>query len=72
MKHTFIIVLFILFILTAYAIGMDNGRNHVIYDSEMFVLELPDRNDDGGFDEDEITVYLTIDGVTHEYGCTIG
>lgn len=72
MKKVFVVSLFLLSILTAYAIGRNNGQNHVVYDSEMFVVDLPDRNQYGGFDEDEITVYLTIDGVTHEYGCYIG
>ena len=71
MKYTFIIILCVLLIVTAYAIGRDDGASHVIYDAEMFVVDLPDRNEYGGFDEEEITVYLTIDGVTHEYGCTI-
>ena len=48
------------------------GKNHVIFDSEMFVVDLPDRNKYGGFDESEITVYLEIDGDIHEYGCNIG
>ena len=72
MKKILIGILSIVLILTAYAIGRINGANHVIYDSEMFVVELPDRNDAGGFDDEEITVYLEIDGVTHEYGCFIG
>ena len=48
------------------------GKNHVILDSEMFVVDLPDRNEHGGFDESEITVYMEIDGQVHEYGCNIG
>ena len=48
------------------------GKNHVILDSEMFVVDLPDRNEYGGFDEQEITVYMEIDGDVHEYGCNIG
>ena len=48
------------------------GKNHVILDSEMFIVELPERNEYGGFDESEITVYLDIDGDIHEYGCNIG
>lgn len=48
------------------------GKNHVILDSEMFVVDLPDRNEYGGFDEQEITIYMEIDGDVHEYGCNIG
>lgn len=48
------------------------GKNHVIMDSDMFVVELPDRNEHGGYDESEITVYMEIDGDIHEYGCNIG
>lgn len=52
--------------------GYKAGINHAIHSADMFVVELPDRNASGGFNEDEITVYLTIDGETHEYGCYIG
>lgn len=44
------------------------GENHVIFDSELFVVELPEQNSN----ESEITVYLEIDGQVHEYGCNIG
>lgn len=48
------------------------GKNHVIFDSELFVVELPEQNSNGGYGESEITVYLEIDGQVHEYGCNIG
>ena len=63
-----IILTFAVAVMSGYKLGID----HVIYDSEMFVVELPDRNSTGGFDEEEITVYLYIDGDIHEYGCNIG
>lgn len=63
-----IILTFTVAVMCGYKLGID----HAIYDSEMFVVDLPDRNEYGGFDEDEITVYLTIDSETHEYGCCIG
>lgn len=59
-------------IVTALHAGYVAGRNHVVYDSDMFVVDLPDRNEYGGFDEEEITVYLDIDGDIHEYGANIG
>lgn len=48
------------------------GKNHVILDSELFVVELPEQNSNGGYDVSEFTVYLDIDGDIHEYGCNIG
>lgn len=52
--------------------GFADGIEHAIEDSELFVVDLPDRNEHGGFDEDEITVYTYLDGQYYEYGCTIG
>lgn len=72
MKRILVIILTLAAIIAAYAIGNLTGRNHVIYDAEMFVVDLPDRNASGGFDADEITVYVQIDGDLHEYGAFIG
>lgn len=72
MKRTLTIILTLAAIIAAYAIGNLTGKNHVIYDSEMFVVDIPDRNASGGFDDDEITVYVQIDGDIHEYGAFIG
>lgn len=43
------------------------GVNHVIYNAEIFAVEIPERNAEG-----EMTVYLEIDNQVHEYGCWIG
>lgn len=56
----------------AYHAGKSAGKNHVLYGAEMFVTELPERNENGGIDESEITIYLEIDGDIHEYGAIIG
>jgi len=48
------------------------GKVHTIKRAELFVVSLPERNEKGGFDESEITVYLDIDGDIHEYGANIG
>ena len=72
MKRTLTIILTLAAVIAAYAIGNLTGRNHVIYDAEMFVVDIPDRNASGGFDGDEITVYMEIDGDLHEYGAFIG
>ena len=72
MKRILAIILTLAAIIAAYAIGNLTGRNHVIYDSEMFVVDLPDRNASGGFDAEEITVYMEIDNDIHEYCAFIG
>lgn len=72
MKRICAIILTLAAVIAAYAIGNLTGRNHVIYDAEMFVVDIPDRNASGGFDEEEITVYMEIDGNIHEYGAFIG
>ena len=48
------------------------GKNHVIYDAEIFCVEIPFRNENGAIEEDELTIYLEIDDQVHEYGCLIG
>lgn len=72
MKRAFTIVLTLAAIAAAYIIGNVTGKNHAIYDAEMFVVDLPDRNEYGGFDEEEIYVYVQLDGDIHEYGAFIG
>jgi len=72
MKRILTITLILASLATAYMIGQTNGRNHVIHDSTLFVVDLPDRNQYGGFDDDEITVYLEIDDECHEFGAWIG
>ena len=72
MKRTLAIILTLAAILAAYAIGNVTGKNHAIYAAEMFVVDIPDRNECGGFDENEITVYMEIDGDIHEYNAFIG
>lgn len=72
MKRILAIILTLAAIIAAYAIGNLTGKNHVIYDAEMFVVDLPDRNASGGFDEGEITVYMEIDNDIHEYCAFIG
>lgn len=72
MKRILVIILTLAAILSAYAIGNVNGKSHTIRAAEMFVVDLPDRNASGGFDEEEITVYMVIDGDIHEYGAFIG
>lgn len=62
----------LLLILAALLSGYFLGKRHVILGADMFVVELPERNESGGFTEDEITVYLEIDNQVHEYGCWIG
>lgn len=59
-------------ILAAGFAGYKLGVNHAIKHQELYVVELPDRNEFGGFDEDDITVYTYLDGEYYEYGCTIG
>lgn len=71
-KKVLITIASVITVLTIGIAGYKAGINHAIYSADIFVVELPDRNASGGFDEDEITVYLTVDGETHEYGCTIG
>jgi len=71
MKKVFACIAIIGAIVTALHAGYVAGKNHVIYDQDMFVVELPDRNASGGFDESEITVYTYIDGDCYEYGCNI-
>lgn len=72
MKRILVIILTLAAVIAAYAIGNLTGKNHAIYDAEMFVVDLPDRNASGGFDTDEITVYVQIDNDIHEYGAFIG
>lgn len=63
----FICILIVGFLIMSY----NAGKIHAIHNAEMFVVDLPDRNEYGGFDEDEITVYMVIDEEIHEYGCDI-
>lgn len=67
-----ILVLFICILIVGLCIMSYNaGKIHAIKSAEMFVVDLPDRNEYGGFDEDEITVYMVIDEQVYEYGCDI-
>ena len=59
-------------ILAAGLAGYHLGMNHVIYDAELFCVEVPARNEDGAIEDEEMTVYLEIDDQVHEYGCLIG
>lgn len=59
-------------IVASAVIGYYAGMRHVIYDAEIFCVEIPARNSDGAIEEDEMTVYLEIDNQVHEYGCWIG
>ena len=52
--------------------GYYAGMRHVIYDAELFCVEIPARNENGAIEEDEMTVFLEIDDQVHEYGCLIG
>lgn len=65
-------ILTILLILLALLAGWQAGKQHTIKSLNPFVVDLPDRNASGGFDEEEITVYVQIDGDLHEYGAFIG
>lgn len=66
------ILLFSILIALAGILGFKLGASHVIYDAELFCVEIPVRNEYGGFDETELTVFMEIDGDIHEYGCIIG
>ena len=69
---TFFIALLVCgLLLMSYNVGYNAGIHHAVMTAEMFVVDLPDRNESGGFDEDEISVYMIIDGEIHEYGCDI-
>lgn len=67
------ILTFFIYVLIAGLLLMsyNAGKIHAIKSAEMFVVDLPDRNEYGGFDEDEITVYMVIDDEIYEYGCAI-
>lgn len=65
-------ILTILCILLALLAGWQAGKQHTIKSLNPFVVDIPDRNENGGFDEDEITLYIEIDGTIHEYGAWIG
>lgn len=67
----FVCVLIAGLLLMSYNAGEAQGIRYAIHNAEMFVVDLPDRNEYGGFDEDEITVYMVIDDEIHEYGCDI-
>ena len=72
MKKLLTIIALLTVILAAGWAGYKIGMNHVIYDAEMFCVEIPERNADGAIEEEEMTVYLEIDQQIHEYGCWIG
>lgn len=65
-------ILTFLLILLALLAGYHAGKQHTIKSLKPFVVDLPDRNELGGFDEEEITVYMEIDGDIHEYNAFIG
>lgn len=52
--------------------GYYAGMRHVIYDAEIFCVEIPFRNENGAIEEDEMTVFLEIDDQVHEYSAYIG
>lgn len=67
-----ILVFFITLLIAGLCImSYNSGIRHAIMTAEMFVVDLPNRNVYGGFDEDEITVYMIVDEEIHEYGCDI-
>ena len=61
-----------LLLLLAIVGAFNAGKVYTIKHAELFVLSLPERNESGGIDESEITVYMDIDGDIHEYGANIG
>lgn len=61
-----------LLLLLAIVVGFNAGKVYVIKHAELFIVSLPERNEKGGYDESEITVYMNIDGDIHEYGANIG
>lgn len=65
-------ILAVLLILLALLAGWQSGKQHTIKALNPFVVDLPARNEYGGFDEDEITLYIEIDGTIHEYDAFIG
>ncbi len=67
----FVCVLIAGLLLMTYNAGKIEGIRYTIHNAEMFVVDLPNRNEYGGFDEEEIVVYLVIDGEIYEYGCDI-
>lgn len=71
MKKIIAVAAILLVLAAAFMMGRHHGIQHAIHDSTLFVVDLPDRNQYGGFDEDEFTVYLEIDGDVHEYGAYI-
>lgn len=68
MKKAVCLLLIMAALLSGYALG----KRHVIRHADLFVVELPERNENDGFTDDEITVYMEIDNQVHEYGCWIG
>lgn len=52
--------------------GYYAGMRHVIYDAEIFCVEIPFRNENGAIEEGEMTVFLEIDDQVHEYSAYIG
>lgn len=62
----------LLAILAALLSGFALGKMYALRHAELFVVELPERNASGGFDEEEITVFLEIDNQSYKYDCTIG
>lgn len=65
-------ILTVLLILLALLAGWQAGKQHTIKALNPFVLDLPDRNEFGGFTEEDFTLYIEIDGTIHEYGAWIG
>lgn len=68
MKRIAIIILIVLALILAWFGGYNRGVEHVLLDSELWIVD---------FDEPEdhlhdITVYISIDDQVHEHGCYIG
>ena len=65
-------ILTILLILLALLAGWQAGKQHTIKSLNPFVVDLPDRNVSGGFDEDDFPLYIEIDGTIFNYSAWIG
>jgi len=66
LKRVSILVLSLIVLLLVWFTGYRSGMDHVIYNAELFIVDLPEVGDDW------FTVYVEIDDQTHEYEGFIG
>lgn len=72
MKKFLAVIIAAALIVASAVTGYYAGMRHVIYDAELFCVEIPFRNENGAIEEDEMTVFLEIDDQVHEYSAYIG